>query len=72
MPYKDEVGYRAKNTFKDWYKKLEKLIVDEEFRLKLGKQQQDWVKKNRSLEAIGLPWELAVQQPGGLKVLNQS
>src|SRR3990167_1311645 len=67
LPYSDEVTYRAKNTFEDWYKKLEKLIVDKEFREKLAKKQQDWVKKNRSLDAIGLPWELACQQPGGLK-----
>ena len=70
-PYKSEVSYRAKNTTKDWVKKLEKLIVDKEFREKLGKEQSEWVKKNRSLEAIGLDWELAVQRPGGLKVLNQ-
>lgn len=70
-PYKQEVNYRAKNTFKDWYNKLEKLIVDKEFREKLGKEQQEWVKKNRSTEAIGLQWELACQQPGGILTLNQ-
>ena len=70
-PYSEEVSYRAKNTTKDWIKKLEKLIVDKEFREKLGKEQSEWVKKNRSLEAIGLDWELACQRPGGLKVLNQ-
>lgn len=72
LPYKDEVPYLAKNTFKDWYNKLEKLIVDTEFRKKTLAKQQDWVKKNRSLEAIGLPWELACQREGGLKVLNQN
>lgn len=71
LPYKDEVTYRAKNTEQDWYNKLEKLIIDVPFREKLLKEQQDWVKKNRSLEAIGLIWELALQKPGGLKVLNQ-
>jgi len=71
MPYSDEVSYRAKNTFKDWYNKLEKLIVDVEFRNKLLKQQQDWVKKNRSTDAIGIMWEKACQRPGGPKVLNQ-
>ena len=70
-PYRSEVNYRAKNTKKDWYKKLEKLIVDKDFRAKILKQQMEWVKKNRSLEAIGLPWELACQKPGGLPVLNQ-
>lgn len=70
-PYSTEVNYRAKNTTKDWVNKLEKLIVDAEFRNKILKEQQDWVKKNRSLQAIGLQWELALQRPGGLKVLNQ-
>src|SRR4030042_1690065 len=70
-PYKSEVDYTTKNTTKDWVKKLEKLIVDKDFREKLGKKQSEWVRKNRSLEAIGLEWELACQRPGGLKVLNQ-
>lgn len=70
-PYKSEVNYRAKNTFKDWYNKLEKLIVDKEFRLKTLEKQREYVMKNRSIDAIGLPWELACQKPGGLKVLNQ-
>lgn len=73
LPYSSEVPYLAKNTTKDWVKKLEKLIVDEKFRNEMLKKQQDWVKKNRSLEAIGLPWELALQRPGvkGLTVGNQ-
>jgi glycosyltransferase involved in cell wall biosynthesis len=71
LPYSEEVPYLAKNTFKDWYAKLEKLIVDEEFRLKLLKEQQTWVKENRSTDAIGLFWEKACQRPGGLEVLNQ-
>jgi len=63
----------AKNTAKDWYNKLEKLIVDKEYRVKLAKEQQEWVRKNRSIEAIGLPWELACQLPGGgPRVYNQS
>ncbi len=71
LPYKDEVNYVSKNTSKDWYNKLEKLIVDKEFRLKTLTEQQTWVKKNRSLEAIGLEWEKACQLPGGLPILNQ-
>jgi len=74
MPYSAEVNYRAQNTKKDWIKKLEKLIIDEEFRKKTLKEQQDWVSKNRSLKAIGLEWELAIQKPslpGAPKVLNQ-
>jgi glycosyltransferase involved in cell wall biosynthesis len=70
-PYASEVNYRAKNTVEDWYNKLEKLIVDKEFRDKLQKEQSDWVMKNRSIQAIALDWELACQLPGGLKVLNQ-
>ncbi len=71
-PYKSEVGYCAKNTEKDWYEKLEKLIVDKDFRDKLQKEQSEWVRKNRSIEAVALSWELACQLPGGIKVLNQS
>jgi glycosyltransferase involved in cell wall biosynthesis len=71
LPYSDEVTYRAKNTKKDWYNKLEKLIVDKEFRAKELEKQQKWVKENRSVEAIGLPWELACQQPGGIATLTQ-
>ena len=70
-PYKQEVTYRAKNTFKDWYDKLEKLIVDKEFRAKLLKEQQDWVKENRDIKKVAIDWEIACQKPGGLKVLNQ-
>jgi len=70
-PYNQECPLVAKNTFKDWYKKLEKLIVDKEYREKECKKQMEWVFKNRSTDAIGLAWELACQKPGGLKTLNQ-
>lgn len=72
LPYNKEVNYLAKNTFKDWYKKLEKLIVDKPFREKILKEQMEYVQNERSPEKVGLMWELACQQPGGLKVLNQS
>lgn len=71
LPYSEEVNYRAKNTFKDWYNKLEKLIVDKEFRLKTLNQQKDWVLKNRTTDAIGIIWEKACQRPGGIETLNQ-
>jgi len=71
LPYKDEVDYLAKNTFKDWYAKIEKLIVDEKFRKDLVAKQQKWVKENRGLDKIGLAWEMACQKPGGLKISNQ-
>jgi O-antigen biosynthesis protein len=70
-PYASECNYRAKNTYKDWYAKLEKLIVDKEFRQKTLDSQQEWVQKNRNLEAIGLEWEEACQQPSDLKTLTQ-
>lgn len=71
-PYSEEVNYRAKNTYKDWYNKLEKLIVDKEFRLKTLAQQQKWVKENRGLEKVGIMWELAAQLPSNTKVANQN
>lgn len=71
LPYKDEVKYTAKNTKKDWMKKLEKLIVDADFRNKLAVEQREWVLQNRSTDVIGLDWELALQKPGGLKVAAQ-
>lgn len=73
LPYSDEVSYTAKNTVKDWYNKLERLIIDGQFREELAKKQHDWVWKNRSTDVIGLDWELACQKPSkwGLKVLNQ-
>lgn len=70
-PYKPEVNYRAKNTFKDWYNKLEKLIIDEKFRKKILKEQMEYVSKNRNLDAIGTLWELACQKEGGIEVANQ-
>ena len=71
LPYKDEVSYRAKNNFKDWYKKLKKLIVDKGFREDLAQKQFKWVKENRSIDKVAIDWELACQKKGGLKVLNQ-
>lgn len=71
-PYKRECTYRAKNTFNDWYKKLEKLIIDEKFREKLAKEQQEWVKENRDIDKVAIDWEMACQKEGGLKVLNQN
>jgi hypothetical protein len=82
--YRHEANYRAKNTHKDWVKKLERLIVDKEFRKKIYDEQYDFVLKERNIggmadpekpekhwPGIGVSWELACQQPGGLKVLNQ-
>lgn len=71
LPYSKEVNYCAKNTYKDWYKKLERLIVDKKFRGSLLAKQQKWVKDNRSLDKMALEWELAAQRPGGLPILMQ-
>lgn len=73
VPYSEECTYRAKNTEKDWYNKLEKLITDEAFRNKLAKEQSEYVWKTRSTDVIGIDWELACQKPTkwGLKVLTQ-
>jgi len=70
-PYKSEVNYLAKNTKKDWYKKLKRLIEDEKFRKDLLEKQQKFVRETRSFERRGIDWELACQRPGGLPVLNQ-
>lgn len=71
LPYSQEVNYLAKNTHKDWYKKIEKLIVDEAFREKTLEEQRKWVFANRTQKEVAVMWELACQRPGGLKVLNQ-
>ena len=70
-PYKSEVNYRAKNTKKDWYKKLKRLLDDDKFRKDLLEKQRKYVKETRNLDNLALDWELACQLPGGLPVLNQ-
>jgi len=57
LPYSKEVGYCAKERFKDWYNKLEKLIIDEKFRNELTEKQKKWVKENRDLAKIVTLWE---------------
>lgn len=51
-PYQEEVDYCAKNTYSDWYKKLEKLIIDKNFREDLAKKQRRWVLNNRNIQKI--------------------
>ena len=60
LPYNKEVGYCAKNTTKDWYEKLEKLIVDKKFREELATKQRKWVMENRDLGKIAMLWEKAL------------
>jgi len=57
LPYKNEVNYRAKNTFKDWYKKLERLIVNEKFREKIAEKQWAFVEEHRNIREIVVKWE---------------
>jgi len=57
LPYKEEVGYCAKNNVKDWYNKLEKLIVNVKFRKELAEKQLKWVKENRDIEKVAINWE---------------
>jgi len=52
LPYSNEVGYCAKNKYRDWYRKLEKLIVDKDFREKLLSKQQKFVQENRDIKKI--------------------
>ena len=60
LPYNKEVGYYAKNTFKDWYRKLEKLIVNKKFRDNLLKKQQEFVFKKRDIKEVAKLWEKAL------------
>jgi glycosyltransferase involved in cell wall biosynthesis len=63
LPYNKEVGYCAKNNYKDWYDKLEKLLTDQKFREELGAKQSKWVEENRGLGNISMLWEKAFDSP---------
>ena len=60
LPYKNEVNYLAKNNPKDWYNKLERLIVDKPFRLRLLDEQRKWVRTNRLMSETVKSWERAI------------
>jgi len=66
LPYKTEVNYRAKNTFKDWYKKLERLIKDKKFREKIAEKQWAFVEKNRNIKDVVLLWEKTFGYTGSI------
>lgn len=77
-PYKTEMNqirdYKkvlVKNTYKDWYAKLEHFLQYPQERENVAQDQLEWVKKNRSIDAIAIPWEKACQRPGGIEVLSQ-
>jgi len=57
LPYRGVSNYTTNNTYKDWYKKLEKLIKDEKFRKKLAKKQWDIVRNNADLTKVVKTWE---------------
>jgi len=60
IPYNQEVNYLAKNTYKDWYRKLEKLIVDEKFRNQILDEQKKYVFQNRNIiKVVEDSWEKA-------------
>lgn len=59
VPYNKEVSYLAKNNPKDWYKKIERLIVDKKFREELAQKQRKWVLEKRSLPVVAPIWEKA-------------
>lgn len=59
LPYNQEVNYLAKNNYRDWYKKLEKLIEDEELRNQLLNEQRKFVSQNRDIKIVGNRWEAA-------------
>lgn len=62
LPYSKEVNYRAKNTYKDWYKKIEKLIKNKKFREKLLDQQWEFVRKHANMENVVKVWEKIFQE----------
>lgn len=57
LPYNKEMKYVAKNTYKDWYKKLERLIKDEKFRKKLADKQWKRVSQVADLTKVVEQWE---------------
>jgi len=57
LPYKEEVGYCAKNKVKDWVNKLERLLADKDFREKVAEEQSNWVKENRIIKKVIHLWE---------------
>ena len=61
-PYKEVANYTATNNYKDWYKKLEKLIKDEKFRKKLVEKQWEIVRKNADLTKVIKIWERAFKK----------
>jgi glycosyltransferase involved in cell wall biosynthesis len=62
IPYTTEPVLVADNNELDWYKKLENLIVDKEYRKKRLQQDREWVIENRDLSKIAVQWENAYKE----------
>ncbi len=56
-PYKEEVGYCAKNRHNKWKSKLRRLIEDVSFRNDLARTQRNWVLENRDINNQINKWE---------------
>ena len=59
LPYTAEMNEKdlVKNRFDKWYAKLERLVVDEEYRSERLKEQEEWVKRHRDMEKMSWVWE---------------
>jgi len=53
-PYSTECSYLADNTGEDWYRKIVRLIEDDELRKDVLKEQRDYILANRTRER-GIP-----------------
>lgn len=62
IPYNTEPIFLADNNEIDWYKKLELLITDKEFRKKRLAQDREWVLENRDLGKVVELWEQALKE----------
>jgi len=62
IPYKNETSYCAKNRFKDWHSKLEKLIESKDLREEVLEKQRKFVFKNRDIKSVVELWEKAFQK----------
>ncbi|MHB0976401.1 MAG: glycosyltransferase family protein [Candidatus Aquicultorales bacterium] len=60
-PYREELNYTAKNTFKDWHRKLKQLLLDESLREELYQEQYEFVAANRDIEKTYVLWEEAYE-----------
>ena len=59
IPYNQEMAAEdlVKNRYKDWYRKLKRLIEDESYRAQRLYEQEAWVNEHRDLDKVKLIWE---------------